>query len=75
MSGRRVLADASASTPGTGATIVSYRFDYGDGSTPEIVTNPVQSHTYTGPGTFIVQVEITDSNGKTASKTVSITVL
>jgi|SoiMethySBSTD1v2_1073268.scaffolds.fasta_scaffold04062_20 PKD repeat protein len=75
LSGRRVLADASASTPGTGATIVSYRFDYGDGSTPEIVTNPVQSHTYTGPGTFIVQVEITDSNGKTASKTVSITVL
>jgi hypothetical protein len=38
------------------------------------VTNPVQSHTYTAPGTFVVSVEVTDSNGKTATKTASVTV-
>lgn len=74
VSGRRVVADASASTPGTGATIVSYKFDYGDGSLPETTTNAVQSHTYAGAGNFVVSVEVTDSNGKTSTKTAAITV-
>ena len=53
ITGRTLTVNASTSKPGTGATIVNYKFDYGDGNF-ENVTSPVQSHTYTGPGTFIV---------------------
>ena len=68
-----VTVNASTSKPGTGASIVNYRFDYGDGNF-ENVTSPIQSHTYAGPGTFVILLEITDSNGKKASTTQSVTV-
>ena len=73
VAGRTVTVNASASKPGTGATIVNYKFDYGDGNF-ENVTTPVQSHTYTGPGTFIILLEVTDSNGKKATTTKSVTI-
>jgi PKD repeat protein len=74
-SGTRAVFDASGSKPSTGATIVSYTFNYGDGSTLETVTNPVQSHVYTGaPGTLVASVEVRDSNGRTAVKTVTFTI-
>ena len=69
----RTSFDASASTPSTGATIVSYKFNYGDG-TEETTTNPVQSYTYTAVGSVIASVEITDSNGKTSTKVVTLTI-
>jgi PKD repeat protein len=72
--GARVSFDASASTPSTGATILTYKFDYGDGSPQETTTNPVQSHIYTGAGTFVASVEITDSNGKTSTRTLAVIV-
>ena len=72
--GKRVVFDAGASTPSTGATIVSYRFDYGD-LVIETTNNPVQSHTYASIGLVVAAVEITDSNGKKSTKTVSVTVL
>ena len=72
--GQRVVFDASASTPSTGSVITTYRFDYGDGTPVEVVTNPVQSHVYASAGTFIANVEITDSNGKTATKQTTITI-
>lgn len=71
--GQRVVFDASASTPSTGATIVSYKFDYGDGE-QETSSNPVQSHTYNRVGTFAASVEVTDSLGKTSSKTTTVTI-
>jgi len=73
VTGRTLTVDASASKPGTGATIVNYKFDYGDGNF-ENVPNPIQSHTYAGPGTFIVLLEITDSNGKKAATTKSVVI-
>ena len=73
VTGRTLTVNASASKPSTGATIVNYKFDYGDGSF-ENVPNPVQSHTYTGPGTFIVLLEVTDSAGKKATTTASVTI-
>lgn len=72
--GQRVVLDASGSTPGTGATIVSYRFDYGDGTAPETTNNPVQSHVYGQAGTYVASVEVTDSNGKTSAKTTTVTI-
>lgn len=71
--GQRVAFDASASTPSTGASIVSYQFDYGDASPMETTNNPVQSHTYPA-GNYVASVMITDSNGKTSTKTIAFTV-
>ena len=70
--GQRVAFDASASTPSTGAQIVSYKFDYGDGSPQETSANPVQSHVYLVAGLYVASVEVTDTNGKTATKVVTV---
>ncbi len=69
----RVVLDASGSTPSTGATIVSYKFDYGDGSPQETSSTPTQSHIY-GVGNYVASVEVTDSNGKRFSKTLAFAV-
>ncbi len=71
--GQQVVFNASASTPSTGGTIVSYRFSYGDG-TVEDSSNPVQSHTYGAAGTTTVTVETRDSNGKTSTATQTLTI-
>ena len=66
--GLTVTVNASASKPGTGATIVNYKIDYGDGNF-ENVTGPIQSHTYAVAGTYVILLEVTDSNGKKARLT------
>jgi hypothetical protein len=71
--GQSASFDASASTPSTGGSIVSYKFNYGDG-TEETVSNPVQSHVYGAPGTANASVQITDSNGKTSTKVITVTI-
>lgn len=64
--------NASASTPAAGRTIVSYRWDFGDGS-------PAQSgvqvaHAYTTAGTYTATLTVTDDLGRTSvtSRTVSV---
>jgi PKD repeat protein len=69
-----VSCNASASTPGSGATIVSYTFNWGVGTADEVHTNPVQSHLYTSPGTFPVTMTVTDSLGRTATNQQTVTV-
>lgn len=73
--GQRIIADGTTSTPSAGATIVSYRYIWGDG-TETTSSNPIQDKSYTGANTgnsFTVTLVITDSNGKTASKSQTIT--
>lgn len=70
---QRVVFDATTSVPSAGGTIVSYRFIYGDGA-EETSDGGIQSHTYTSTGSFTVTVVVTDSNGKTASKSLTLTV-
>lgn len=70
---QRVVFDATSSVPSAGTYIVNYRFIYGDGG-EELSDNPIQSHTYTSTGTFPVTVVVTDNNGKTASKSITLTV-
>jgi PKD repeat protein len=65
--GATVSFNASASRPGSGANIVSYTFNYGDGSPEEVVENPLQTHVYTGAGTFTATVTVRDSLGRTAA--------
>jgi chitodextrinase len=71
--GQQVVFNASTSTPSTGASIVSYRFSYGDGTVQDS-SNPVQSHTYGAAGTTTVTVETTDSNGKTSTAVQTLTI-
>jgi hypothetical protein len=63
-----VTADASHST-GTG--IVSYRFDFGDGTVIGPQTNSSAPHTYAA-GNWTASVRITDSRGVTASASASV---
>ncbi len=50
-----------------GATITSYRWDFGDGSPVESVPNP--SHVYTAAGGYTVTLTVTDSNGQSDTAT------
>ena len=59
-----VTADASSSSDGDGA-IVSYVFDFGDGTLVGPVTSPVATHTY-ARGQWTLQVTVTDDDGATS---------
>ncbi len=65
--------NASAFTAGT-APIVSYRFNYGDGTPDDVGVSATQSHTFAAAGTYTVRVTATDSLGRTATATLSVTV-
>lgn len=52
-------------------TIVTYEWDFGDGST---ATDPVTTHTFTTIGTITVSLTVTDDRGASATGTRSITV-
>jgi PKD repeat protein len=73
--GTQVNFNASASRGGAGASIVSYRWDFGDGSPIVTTGNPVTSKVYTVTATYNVTLVVTDSNGRTATVTVSVAVL
>lgn len=68
--GRSISFDATGSSDPDG-TIVSYIWDFGDGSSGLGATT---SHSYTTPGTYTVRLTITDNTGSTASTTSPITV-
>ncbi len=57
--GQSVTFDASASMP-NGGTIVDYAWNFGDGS---FTHGKIVIHTYISPGTYIVTLNVTDSNG------------
>jgi PKD domain-containing protein/all-beta uncharacterized protein/beta-propeller repeat-containing protein/S-layer family protein len=55
-----VTFDGSASTDSDGGTIVSYAWDFGDGSTG---IGAVVTHTYTQPGLYYATLKVTDNEG------------
>ena len=69
--GSEYMFDASASTDD--GNIVSYTFDFGDG-TIKTVTNGQVLHTYSVRGTYSLKVMTTDDDGNTDTATKSITV-
>ena len=68
-----VTFDASASTP-EGGEIISYEWNFGDGTGPSTVYIPVTTHTFGTNDTFMVTLNVTDSEGLwcTTSKPVKV---
>jgi uncharacterized delta-60 repeat protein len=59
-----VTLDGTASSdPDAGDTLVSYTFDFGDGSPTVTQSTPIISHTYTQPRTTSARLTVTDSRG------------
>jgi uncharacterized repeat protein (TIGR02543 family) len=65
--------DASATTtPNSGASIVSYAWDWGDGSSNS-GSSPMAAHAYAGPGTRVVTMVATDSSVASGAQFLSVT--
>lgn len=71
--GQPAAFNASGSKSET-STIVSYKFNYGDGSPEETGTSPTQTHVYRAPGTVVATVTVTDAQGRTATAQQSVTI-
>jgi PKD repeat protein len=67
-----VAFDASDSTPGTGRTIVSYSWDFGDLS--RIKTGVTTTHDFFPSGVYLVTLTVTDSSGQQVKNSQTITV-
>jgi len=65
--------NASASMP-RGGVIVSYLWNFGDGTSPVNTTNPITTHVYAAVGVYNVTLTVTDSEGltSTTSKTLKV---
>jgi PKD repeat protein len=72
--GDTVTLNASASTVGTGATIVSYTWDFGAGAPATTNSSPAVTTSYPAAGTYIVTLTVADSLGRSANKTATLTI-
>lgn len=68
----KVSFNASGSSDNIG--IVSYKWDFDDGSPVVTETDPITIHTYTQPGTYTVMLTVEDAAGNTAPDSITVTV-
>jgi PKD repeat protein len=68
-----ITFDASASSSTNGFVISNYSWNFGDGGTSNSST-PFTSHTYTSQGLSVVVLTVSDSQGRTATATLMLTV-
>jgi PKD repeat protein len=64
-----VIFDASTSTPGSGASQITYSWDFGDGTSP--ISGRSVTHAFTAQGTFVVKLTVTNDRGLSASTSVA----
>jgi len=67
-----ITFDGSKSSAGTGAEIVDWYWEFGDGETSK---GEIVSHIYTKAGTYTVKLTVTDSYGKTDDDVKVITII
>ncbi|MFO0597689.1 MAG: PKD domain-containing protein [Myxococcaceae bacterium] len=65
--------DGSTSTDSDGS-IVSWSFDFGDGTPPVTSAMTSASHVFATAGTFTVTLTVTDNRGATATATLTVTI-
>jgi hypothetical protein len=65
-----LTCDFQSLSSDAGGTIASYGWSFGDGSPVATAANPTK--TYTNPGTYSVQLTVTDNQGLTSSITKSV---
>ncbi|RLA78104.1 MAG: hypothetical protein DRG33_05990, partial [Deltaproteobacteria bacterium] len=69
--GESITFDASESRAGTRASLISYVWDFGDGTAG---SGKIVKHTYTNDGSYIVKLTVTNSCGNKDTETKTITV-
>ncbi|MEM2105374.1 MAG: PKD domain-containing protein [Candidatus Bathyarchaeia archaeon] len=72
--GVTVMFDASTSSP-DGGVIISYAWDFGDGTPIIEESDPIITHVYTTAGDYLVTLNVTDSEGRWDIETKTITVV
>lgn len=70
--GEEMILDGSTSSAPAGATLVSYRWDFGDGASAEGI---IVTHTYSQAGSYRVRLTVTDDQGRQATAEQTITVV
>lgn len=70
--GDEVLFDGSASSAPPGATLVAYRWEFGDGASAE---GPLVTHAYAQAGSYPVRLTVTDDRSRQAATEQTITVV
>jgi len=71
--GQNVNFNASATVPGSGRTIRTYAWDFGDGE-QKTTTTPTTSHDYQTAGSYVVTLVVTDDAGRKATGSVTVPV-
>jgi PKD repeat protein len=67
-------ADASSSWDQDATSIVSYRFNWGDGQSTGPQASPTATHVYAGYGSYSVSVTVVDRAGLSSTATVTVVV-
>jgi len=68
------FSGAGSSDPDSCDSIVSYTFDFGDGTAPVTQTGSTISHTYNAAGAYNAKLSITDSYGAQNTNVASVTI-
>jgi len=64
----------ASATPAQNHRIVTYQFDWGDGSSPDTRSSPVIQHTYSSGSQFLLTLTVRDDLGQSATRSQVITV-
>jgi PKD repeat protein len=73
--GSTVFFDGGSSTVGAGGRIDSYTWIWNDGTPSTMTQSPQTTHIFTAPGSYVVRLTVTDNFGRTATTTVTITII